>query len=83
MGVHLMGVYLMGVHLIGVFLMGVHLMGVHIFIGVHLLQACISYRRTVDLCAPHANSPSLELALEFAPLIHSRLAQVDDETDNR
>jgi hypothetical protein len=36
-----MGMYLMSMHLMVVYLMGVHLMGVHIFIGVHLLQACI------------------------------------------
>ena len=42
-------------------------------IGVYLM-ACITVDNfTNDLCAklpPHANSPSPELALEFAPLIH-------------
>jgi hypothetical protein len=46
-----------------------HLMGVHL----------LSYRGTTDdftkrfVCevTPHANSPSPELALEIAPLIHS------------
>jgi hypothetical protein len=54
--------------------MGVHLIGMHIFIGVHLLQACIYQGNWIIsfVCevTPHANSPSPELALEFAPLIH-------------
>jgi hypothetical protein len=40
--------------------MGLHLIGMYLM-GVHLVCEVI----------PHANSPSSELALEFAPLIHS------------
>jgi len=58
-------VHLIGVHLTGI-LWGVYLMGVHLFTGVHLLQGGL----VNDLCAKLANSPSPELALEFAPLIH-------------
>ena len=63
MSMHLMGVYLMGVHLTGVYLIGTYGRASH---GrAYLLQAC---REAVD--TPHVNSPSPELALEFAPLIH-------------
>src|SRR5436305_1393139 len=71
--VHLMGMYLIGVHLMGVYFLSMHLIGVY-------LMACISYRRELSIIStndfvcevtPHANSPSPELAIEFAPLIHS------------
>src|SRR5947199_10836400 len=83
MGMHLMGVHLMGMHLMDMYLMSMQLMGVY-FLSMHLigvyLMACISYRRELSIIStndfvcevtPHANSPSPELAIEFAPLIHS------------
>ena len=75
-----MSMRLIGRHLVGVDLMSAYLISVYLMHGSHRhVWACISYRGTADnftkrfVCevTPQANSPSPELALEIAPLIHS------------
>jgi hypothetical protein len=70
MSMRLIGMHLVGVDPMGVYLIGVDLIGMHL-IGMHLLQVDNFTKRFVCEVTPHANSPSPELALEIAPLIHS------------